>query len=275
MSSSTISTHILDHIVHLVPPNTLGTTAKEWADLGFIVSPGGTHADGLTSNLLVLLADGVYLELISFNKQPSPPTHRWGNESPGWIDFAFLGTGSTDPSQSISKIINERSNSLGGPPLYEDEVKGGRTREDNVILKWLISAPKRDVAPVGRLPFFCGDVTERHLRVPTNKENSTHASTTRGIAWIRLGVFPTSFKSTVVQLTSVVGYGPISESRIKAQWKLDTPQGNETEPALILEATEEKAGIQEVAFFVDSEQNVGEKNTPYGLIRWVLYSTTA
>lgn len=153
------------------------------------VIPGGTHADGLTANALVVrafildmcsdynhclqvLSDGVYLELISFTHPPTyyPPNsperqrreaHAWASKSPGWIDYAFLGNGSQ--STRISDIINARAKADGSGTVYLPEQSGGRTRPDGVVLKWLISAPKSH--PRGALPFFCGDVTPRSLRV--------------------------------------------------------------------------------------------------------------
>lgn len=74
-----MSTRALDHIVHLTPPGSLKVTVEQWEKLGFkcvlfefinnqltlltgiisceidvSVSPGGTHADGLTENALVV-----------------------------------------------------------------------------------------------------------------------------------------------------------------------------------------------------------------------------
>ena len=53
---------------------------------------------------------------------------------------------------------------------YLKETPGGRKRKDGEILKWLITAPAQVSSSSGedirgRLPFFCGDLTPRHLRV--------------------------------------------------------------------------------------------------------------
>lgn len=119
-----------------------------------------------------MFADGVYLELISFTHPASyyPPGsperakrdgNPWASRSLGWIDFAFLGNGSR--SESIAHVINQRGREEGSGVRYEAEQDGGRTRPDGKILKWLISAPQ--VEKRGVLPFFCGDVTPRSLRV--------------------------------------------------------------------------------------------------------------
>lgn len=48
---------------------------------------------------------------------------------------------------------------------YERSVSGGRTRPDGEVLKWRITAPTVEKHGRGLLPFFCGDVTDRSLRV--------------------------------------------------------------------------------------------------------------
>ena len=57
----------LDHIVILISHDALLTLSDHLQD-HFVIAPGGTHADGLTSNKLILLPDGVYLESIAFAK---------------------------------------------------------------------------------------------------------------------------------------------------------------------------------------------------------------
>lgn len=125
--------------------------------------PGGTHAGGETSNALVVFADGTYLELIQFVQPPPTDTqHPWSKKAPGWIDYAFLGTG-RGGDQSITKVINERARKEETPVQYE-ESKGGRRREDGKVLEWLISSTVNGDER-GKLPFFCGDVTPREWRV--------------------------------------------------------------------------------------------------------------
>ena len=93
--------------------------------------------------------------------------HRWANSPLGWIDYAFLGNGSLEPGHRISDLINSRAGEAGSDVVYLPEVSGGRVRPDGQVLKWVISAPEeeRSEGEVGVLPFFCGDVTPRGLRV--------------------------------------------------------------------------------------------------------------
>ena len=125
------------------------------------VIPGGTHAGGATANALVVFADGTYLELIHFVRAPAPDDpNPWARKHPGWIDYAFLGTGG---EPSIADAINERAGREGSGVHYE-ESKGGRRREDGKVLEWVISSSTEEGSR-GTLPFFCGDVTPREWRV--------------------------------------------------------------------------------------------------------------
>ncbi|KAF8898236.1 glyoxalase-like domain-containing protein [Gymnopilus junonius] len=290
-----VNTRTLDHIVHLTPPGSLEETSKQWRELGFQVLPGGVHTDGLTENALVVLSDGVYIELISFTHPAShyPPgsparikrdNHRWGHLPYGWIDFAFLGTGSRAPGESISETINERSKKEGTGVEYTPEVDGGRTRADGVVLKWLINSVKSGEEKV--LPFFCGDVTPRKLRVPSDPpENTVHPSGALGIAHVHILAEPSSFNETARQITSVLG--PSSTSFVthdapSLYWNLDTQGAKFTDDAQLVLSTpigkEEEAfvqglgkGIYEVRFFLKvDDETPDSQRTPYGRIGWVI-----
>ncbi|RDB19519.1 hypothetical protein Hypma_013666 [Hypsizygus marmoreus] len=284
----TPSTKILDHIVHLTPPGSVQETSDQFRKLGFNVIPGGTHTDGLTANALVILADGVYLELISFTHPASyyPPgsservkrdTHSWASKSPGWIDFAFLGNGSLTPPR-ISDIINERARKDGSGAVYALEVVAGRERPDGRVLKWVISAPKEDVR--GTLPFFCGDVTPRDWRVPSDPpSNVEHPSTTQGISHVRILTGSDDLATVSRQLTSVIGNPPASSTETEITWHLDTPQTGNGGPRLILSLPRDVAetdfireggvGVFEVAFRVQDKKKEGTTQTPYGKVVWV------
>ena len=66
----------LDHLVILVLD--LELASDDYRKLGFSVSPGGEHADGLTRNALVPFEDGTYLELVSFLDPEDPTDNVWG-----------------------------------------------------------------------------------------------------------------------------------------------------------------------------------------------------
>lgn len=135
----------------------------------YVVSVFTRHC--VKNGLDKVFQDGVYLELISFTHPashypPGSPERReresipWASKSPGWIDYAFLGSSTT----SISHIINERARQDGSGAEYLPEQKGGRQRPDGNELVWVISAPRSGLVR-GVVPFFCGDVTPRKWRV--------------------------------------------------------------------------------------------------------------
>lgn len=141
----------LDHIVIAV--GDLEQAIADYRKLGFTVFPGGTHHGGVSHNALVVFADGSYFELIAYLK-PSPEV-RWSkllsSSGEGFVDFAL------NPENTVrdAAAARERGLELDGP------VDGGRLRTDGVRLDWQIVRPRST-----DLPFWCGDVTPRNLRVP-------------------------------------------------------------------------------------------------------------
>jgi len=234
-----------------------------------------------------ILAEGVYLELISFTHPPSyyPPgsperkardSNPWASKVSGWIDFAFLGNGSL--TTRISDIINERARKDGSGVVYTPEWAGGRERPDGRVLKWVISAPGEGLGR-GMLPFFCGDVTPREWRVPIDPPSNTeHPSTALGIAHVLILAPTEDFLSISRQLTSVLGDSPILSTDTTFMWQLDASNKIAVGPRLILRTAESDAeagfvqevgtGIYEVAFCVRNREREGDDTTPYGRIVW-------
>lgn len=162
----------LDHLVILVPD--LDTAITDYRSLGFSVQPGGTHADGGTHNALVVFADRAYLELIAFLRPH--PSHRWGGHAArghsGFVDFALL------PSSVAAVVADAASRGLA----YTGPFDGGRLRPDGERLVWQMGLP-----PAPELPFLCGDVTPRALRVPEGAMRQ-HANGATGVACITVAV---------------------------------------------------------------------------------------
>ena len=163
----------LDHLVILVPD--LATAMAGYTQLGFTVVPGGTHADGATHNALVVLADGSYLELIAFLR--AAPEHRWGGHAArahsGFIDFALL------PLPDVASVI---AAAAARGLAYTGPADGGRLRPDGERLAWQMGLP-----PTADLPFLCGDVTPRALRVPDGAMRQ-HANGVTGVAALTVAV---------------------------------------------------------------------------------------
>lgn len=178
---------VLDHVVILVAD--LEAAIVDYVGLGFTVQRGGTHADGATHNALVGFADGSYLELIAFLRPA--PEHRWwrhaqrGHE--GFIDFALL------PASVGAVIEAARSRGLA----YEGPHEGGRVRLDGQRLVWQTGTP-----PAPELPFLCGDVTPRALRV-VEGEVRVHANGTQGVA--SLSVLVTELDTSLARYAALLG----------------------------------------------------------------------
>ncbi|KAF5388928.1 hypothetical protein D9757_005029 [Collybiopsis confluens] len=281
-----ISTHRLDHIVHLTPVASVQEASEQFRSLGFNVLTGGTHEDQLTANALIVLADGAYFELISFTKHVSdyPPgspqrdareNHRWAAKKPGWVDYGFLGNGSMD--ERISDTINARANKI----LYEPEFHGGRRNPSGQVLQWLItSAAAKD--RIGVLPFYCGDITPRELRasVPTSPaSNVEHPNTALGFSHVHVLCKEEEIAKIAQEITYTVGHEPNttedSDSK-RFSWPIHT--SSDFDSRLILSApstTEEhqflgdrdrSAAIHEIGFRVKDERKQGSVMTPYAKI---------
>jgi catechol 2,3-dioxygenase-like lactoylglutathione lyase family enzyme len=162
----------LDHIVIRVKD--LERTIADFTALGFTVQRGGTHADGATHNALIGFSDGSYFELIAFLREA--PEHRWWktgeHATDGFVDFALL-------PQSVAATIDA---ARGRGLRYDGPIAGGRLRPDGERLEWQIGKPSS-----ADLPFLCGDLTPRHLRVAEGKVRK-HANGARGIGNITIAV---------------------------------------------------------------------------------------
>ncbi|MCJ2144443.1 VOC family protein [Methylobacterium sp. E-066] len=162
----------LDHVVIAVAD--LDAAIRDYGALGFTVVPGGEHAGGVTHNALVVFADGTYLELIAF-RRPDLDSRWWrllDRAGEGFVDYALLPD---DVGAAIARA-NARGLDLEGP------FDGGRARPDGAVLRWQTArSPRPDV------PFLCGDLTPRALRVPEGAARH-HANSVSGIAEVAVAV---------------------------------------------------------------------------------------
>jgi len=263
---SETATNTLDHIVHLVPPGSLEQASEQFRELGFTVVTGGVHEGGHSMNDLVIFADAVYIEIIAFT-QPDYLPPRWANKAPGWIDYAFLGNGSLE--NRISTVINRRAENERSPVRYLPEVKGGRTRQDGVRLEWLISASQGQ----DPLPFFCGDITPRELRVPSS--HVEHPSGAVGVAYIRLLAYVSSLRALEKELTTVIGSAPVQSSGTIFIWDLRSSNSQAVRLILGIPASDEEtqfveehgAAIYEVG--INARNREGAVKTPYGKLTFI------
>jgi len=199
-----------DHIVILIPYKDL-QDPPEWLTKNFKILPGGRHGDNLTENKLIALQDGCYIELISFIDDD--PAHReghwWGKKAFGIIDFAFTnpGDGSSEYDTLQKRLEQLKPNPLDVTlgPLKS----GSRKRPDGQEVKWKVTFPP--AGKRGDVPFFCYDVTDRGLRIPTTtKENVQHPCRAYGVQQLVVTVPREKVQDYTKAFSTVLG---ISESQ--------------------------------------------------------------
>lgn len=164
----------LDHIVIAVPD--LAQARARYEALGFHVLAGGEHPGRTSHNALVVFADGAYLELIAW-RGPAPQERWWRTlqeHGEGLVDFALLPA---DTAQALAAAQARGLHTLHGP------VDGGRVRPDGAQLRW---STARHATP--DLPFLCGDITPRRLRVPDSQADRTHPNGAAGVPSLAVAV---------------------------------------------------------------------------------------
>lgn len=164
----------LDHIVIAVPD--LAQARARYEALGFHVLAGGEHPGRTSHNALVVFADGAYLELIAW-RAPAPQERWWRTlqeHGEGLVDFALLPA---DTAQALADAQARGLHTLHGP------VDGGRVRPDGEQLRW---STARHATP--DVPFLCGDVTPRRLRVPDGAAERAHPNGATGVAALAVAV---------------------------------------------------------------------------------------
>lgn len=179
----------LDHIVIAV--HDLERTIADYGALGFHVVRGGEHPGRATHNALVVFADGSYFELIAW-REPSP-TERWWQllqrHGEGIVDFALL------PPSTAATVADAKARGL----LLEGPLDGGRLRPDGERLRWQTAR-----SPSADLPFLCGDLTPRALRVPEG-EVRVHANGALGVASLAIAV--RDLDATLARYRALLGAG--------------------------------------------------------------------
>ncbi len=179
---------LLDHIVIRV--HDLTQTIEDFTALGFTVQQGGTHADGVTHNALIGFADGSYIELIAFLQ--AAPQRRWWDvgqrHGDGFVDYALL------PS-SVAAVIDAAH---GRGLQYDGPQAGGRVRPDGARLEWQTGRPQ-----TSDLPFLCGDITPRDLRVAEGAVRE-HANGVRGVASLTVAV--EDLKASLQRYRALLGF---------------------------------------------------------------------
>ena len=189
----------LDHIVIAVQD--LERTIADYQALGFNVLRGGEHPGRSTHNALVVFADGAYFELIAW-RAPAPEERWWQQlqrHGEGIVDFALL------PTETGAVVSAAQVRGLD----YEAPYEGGRLRPDGAQLRWRNARARSQ-----DLPFLCGDLTPRALRVPEG-DARVHANGATGVA--RLHVAVHDLRASLARWRALLGEGAdIGEARLSA-----------------------------------------------------------
>jgi hypothetical protein len=205
-------TQSLDHIVLFVPldPDTKLPKLPPFFENNFTLTSGGFHADGATSNTLILLADGCYIELISFVDATKAPSHWWGPDANfiGWKDWCL--TNSKSPEENYDNVKES----------HREPIHGGRTRADGVDVKWAVTFPKGDNGGQdvrGRIPFFCHDITARKIRVPLSGGKTGHPCGALGVKQLTIIIKDQALlDETTRAYASIIGnQGPAEREEIR------------------------------------------------------------
>lgn len=181
----------LDHIVIAVTD--LEAAMRDYETLGFTVLPGGEHPRG-SRNALIVFEDGCYLEIIAFGR-PVPDFRWWqvlSHCGSGLVDYALL------PDLFDDALWGARARGLS----IEGPIEGARLRPDGVQLAWQTArAPEPDV------PFLCGDVTARDLRVPTGAAR-LHRNGVTGVAGVTAAVH--DLGNSTARYRALLGQAPLA-----------------------------------------------------------------
>jgi hypothetical protein len=204
----------LDHVIILVSSL---SDVEAYRYAGFQVISGGKHADGLTENVLVVLPDGVYLELIAFcetTTKEQREAHWWGDKSPGLIDWSIAESG--------GKTLREE---IEGNLAYATPQEGGRLNPEGQAIQWEVVFPVKGVR--GRLPFYCSDKTPREWRVPTSK--SSHENGVAGVRQLVLVTTSSRMSDYVADLSLILGkshQGSSTDGQTQT-FSITSPRGGE------------------------------------------------
>lgn len=163
---------LLDHLVIAVCD--LSQAINDYKRLGFNVILGGRHLHAPTQNALVYFSDGVYLELIEWTAPALGEKwyERLTKHGEGLVDFAFF------PSRISSAITQAEA----GGVQYRGPIDGSRIKPTGEHVQWQLGWPASDA-----LPFLCGDITPRALRVPEGNVR-VHQNGASGVVSIAIRV---------------------------------------------------------------------------------------
>jgi hypothetical protein len=157
---------VMDHVIVLV--DDLERASADFRSLGFTVTPGGEHGEGLTHNALIHFEDGTFFELFAYKRGWRASVLRWlyragalgflgrsrrrgglfrfielSNMPEGLVDFCLLAD-----SLKAATDATEQAN-LPTP----DPLSSSRTRSDGQEVRWDIISILTPALPFLRSPY--------------------------------------------------------------------------------------------------------------------------
>jgi hypothetical protein len=230
----------LDHLVILVEE--LEAAIVGYEELGFRVTPGGAHADGLTRNALIPFADGTYLELAAFVDSTDEQDNVWG-----WRPFLKTGGGLVDYCVTSDNLASDVQRLTKAGFDVDGPDGGGRRLPEGTEIRWKSARIRQE----GRmLPFLIEDETPRSLRVPDGP-SAEHANAALGISRLLISAWDVDEAyralTTLVDASSRGGYGEVAlgpQEILVLSGAPDPPRGSEGPLAVeIRTAGEERAEL--------------------------------
>ncbi len=202
----------LDHIVFLV--NDLEKSIKDFEQVGYTVSKGGKHDNGMTENALIHFENGTFLELLALqktqNKQGNLPENapdfqkrfvgRAMTSQEGIIDFCLLANNGLADYEAI-KLRNL-------PLTMPLEMK--RFRPEGSVLSWHIFTPFEP-----ELPFV---MTPYQPATTPNPAYLHHANDTSGIEKVK--IYVADFEVIVKKYELLLGTSPSQKNSTTAIFEL-------------------------------------------------------
>jgi catechol 2,3-dioxygenase-like lactoylglutathione lyase family enzyme len=203
----------MDHVIILV--DDLERASSDFTALGFTVTPGGEHGEGLSHNALIHFADGTFFELLAFKRGWRASVLRWlyragalgflarsrrrggmfrfielSDMPEGLVDFCLLA----DSLEAATYAIEQAN--LPTP----DPLASSRVRPDGQEVRWDIISILTPSLPFLRSPYA--------PLIAPDPQATRHDNGAQGIARLQLA---SSDPATLTRLyTQLLGTAPLT-----------------------------------------------------------------
>ena len=207
---------VMDHVIILV--DDLERASADFEALGFTVTPGGEHGEGLTHNALIHFADGTFFELFAYKRGWRASVLRWLYRAGGlgflarsrrrgalfrFIELSGMPEGLVDfcllaDSLKAATDATEQAN-LPTP----DPLSSSRVRPDGQEVRWDIISILTPALPFLRSPYA--------PLIAPDPEATHHDNGAQGIARLQI---ESPDPATLTQLyTRLLGTAPLARNQ--------------------------------------------------------------